>query len=55
MTAFTLSEYAALFLHLILESRAEDDVLSIASNGAFVLSPEEWPVVEILEVVGLAE
>ena len=39
----------------VLESRTEDDILGVTSDGAFVLSPEEGPVVEVLEVVGLAE
>ena len=30
----------------------EDQVACIAGNGSFVLSPEEGPVVEVLEVVG---
>ena len=39
----------------VLESRTEDDILGVTSDGAFVLTPEEGPVVEVLEVVGLAE
>ena len=46
---------ALLSLNHSLESGAEDDVLSVAGDGAFVLSPEERPVVEVLEVVRLAE
>ena len=45
-------------MHLLgqlLEGRAEDDVLRVSRNGTLVLSPEEWPVVEVLKVVGLAE
>ena len=38
-----------------LESGTEDDVLGVTGNGAFILSPEERPVVEVLEVVWLTE
>ena len=43
-----------LFQHL-LERQSEYQVSRIACNRAFVLTPEEWPVVEVLKVVGLAE
>ena len=39
----------------VLESGTEDDVLGVTGDGAFILSPEEWPVVEVLEVIRLAE
>ena len=43
------------FLHSVLERQAENHVLRISGNGAFVLPPQERPVVEVLEMVGLAE
>ena len=49
------ASFALLSLNHSLESGAEDDVLGVAGNGAFVLSPQERPVVEVLEVVRLAE
>ena len=39
----------------VLESGTEDDVLGVTGDGAFILSPEERPVVEVLEVIRLAE
>ena len=39
----------------VLEGGTEDDVLGVAGDSTLVLSPEEGPVVEVLEVVGLAE
>ena len=39
----------------VLESGTEDDVLGVTGNGAFILSPEERPVVEVLEVIRLTE
>ena len=39
----------------VLEGRTEDDILRIARYRTLVLSPEERPVVEVLEVVGLTE
>ena len=42
-------------IHDVFQGRTKDDVLSVAGYGALILSPEERPVVEILEMVGLAE
>ena len=39
----------------VLKRGSENDVLGVAGDGAFVLSPEEGPVVEVLEVVWLTE
>ena len=42
-------------IHYILEGRAKDDILRIATYRTLVLSPEERPVVIVLEVIWLAE
>ena len=39
----------------VLESMAENHVACVVGDGAFVLPPEEWPIVVILEMVGLPE
>ena len=39
----------------VLEGGTEDDILGVASDGSFVLSPEEGPVVVVLKVVWAAE
>ena len=38
-----------------LECQSEYQITRIARDGAFVLSPKEWPIVVILKMVGLAE
>ena len=34
---------------------AEVEVACVVGNGTFVLTPEEWPIVVVLEVVWLTE
>jgi hypothetical protein len=37
------------------ESMAENYIACVSCNSAFVLSPKKWPVIIVLEVVGLSE
>ena len=46
---------ASVLLLEVLEGGTEDDVLGVTSDGAFVLPPEERPVVEVLKVIWLTE
>ena len=39
----------------VFERRSEDEIACIASDGSFVLSPEERPVVIVLEMVRMPE
>ena len=51
-----LSEKAVfLFCSHLLEGFTKDVVAGVAGNGTLVLAPQEWPIVKILKVVGLAE
>ena len=44
-----------LFVNNASQCRTEDNVLCVSCNGTFVLSPQERPVVIVLEVVGASE
>ena len=45
----------ALFCSHLLEGFTKDVVAGVAGYGAFILAPQERPVIKVLKVVGLAE
>ena len=44
-----------LFCDKILECRTHDEVAGVTADGSFILSPEERPVVIVLEVIRMSE